>query len=157
MMRPQSPFAIVSCFLALCLSMIMFLAGASPAHAAEMVSVKQQVNMRAGAGTRHETLWKLDAGYPLQVVSRRGKWLQVRDFERDVGWVYQPLTNRVPHHVVKVEVANIRRGPSQHTPIVGKAVYGEVLRTVERRRHWVKVRQHDGPLGWVSRPLLWGW
>ena len=41
--------------------------------------------------------------------------------------------------------------------MVGKAVYGEVLRTLERRQDWVKIRQDGGLMGWISRKLLWGW
>jgi hypothetical protein len=37
-----------------------------PSHAQEMVSVnRSEVNMRAGASTRHEALWTLERGYPL--------------------------------------------------------------------------------------------
>ncbi len=127
------------------------------AQTGTMVSAKKALNMRSGAGTQHEVLWRLDAGYPLQVIGRRGSWLQVRDFEQDKGWVYRPLTNSTRHHVVKTAIANIRMGPGTNTRIVGKAVYGEVLRTVERRRNWVKVRQPQGRTGWVARRLLWGW
>ncbi|MEF7617570.1 SH3 domain-containing protein [Aquincola sp. MAHUQ-54] len=127
------------------------------AHAREMVSVAKQVNMRSGAGTQHDALWLLEPGYPLQVVDRRGAWLRVRDFENDRGWVYRPLTNKVRHHVVKSKAANIRQRPSTRAPILGRAVYGEVLKTVERREGWVKVRQSGGTQGWVANRLLWGW
>jgi uncharacterized protein YgiM (DUF1202 family) len=126
-------------------------------QAGSMVSAKKAVNMRAGAGTQHEVLWRLDPGYPLQVVGRRGSWLQVRDFENDQGWVYKPLTGSQRHHVVKAEIANVRSGPGTQTRVIGKATYGEVLRTLERQRDWVKVQQKEGRTGWVARRLLWGW
>jgi SH3-like domain-containing protein len=130
-----------------------------PSHAQQMVSVNRaEVNMRAGASTRHEPLWTLERGYPLKVIGRQGGWLQVRDFENDTGWVYRPLTGKTPHHIVKARIVNIRSGPGTNTRVVGKAQYGELLRTVEKRKAWVKVRQPGSGLqGWVSRPLLWGW
>lgn len=128
------------------------------AQATEMVSIdRAEVNMRTGAGTGHEVIWVLARGYPLQVLGRQGKWLKVRDFENDVGWVYRTLTARKPHMVVKSKVANIRSAPTTRSRIVGKAEYGEVLRTLENRSGWTKIRNETGLVGWVSRTLLWGW
>ena len=130
----------------------------SVAQAREMVSVdRNEANMRSGAGTGHEITWVLARGYPLQVVGRKGKWLKVRDFENDEGWVYRSLTGRKPHMVVKSTVANIRSGPGTRNRIVGKAEYGEVLRTVRHGSGWVMIRTENGLSGWVARSLLWGW
>ena len=140
-------------FLLLALLLVM-----QAAEAREMVSVNRSViNMRAGAGTQHDALWALDRGYPLEVTARKGKWLKVRDFENDTGWVYRPMVGKTPHHIVKVRVANIRSGASTRSRIVGRAQQGDVLRTIERRDGWVKVQQEGGLKGWVARRLLWGW
>ncbi len=130
---------------------------AAPAQAQQMVSVSKQAYLRDGAGTQHEARWLLDPGYPLVVLGRQGNWLQVRDFEDDTGWIYRPLTSAVRHHVVTSATANIRRGPGTNTRVVGRAKYGEVLRTLDKREHWVKVKKPGGPTGWVARRLLWGW
>lgn len=127
-------------------------------EARQMVSVaRNEINMRTGAGTQHEPLWLLSRGYPLQVIGTRGKWVKVRDFENDEGWVYRPLTAARPHHVVKASIANVRSGPSTRTRVVGKLAYGEVVRTLEKRSGWVKVRHESGVKGWIARRLLWGW
>jgi SH3-like domain-containing protein len=126
--------------------------------AAGMVSVaREEINLRAGPGTNHDALWLVGRGYPLEVIGRRGDWIQVRDFEADSGWVYRPLVARDPHFVVKATVANVRSEPRGNARIVGKARYGDVVKTVERRTGWVKVRHPDGLKGWISRQLLWGW
>lgn len=123
-----------------------------------MVSVKGAVlNMREGPGTQTEILWELKRGYPLQIQQRQGTWLKVRDFEGDTGWVASSLTSRTPHHIVKSKVANVRSSPSTQGRIVGKAEYGEVLRTQEKRADWVRVERANGPGGWISKKLLWGW
>jgi uncharacterized protein YgiM (DUF1202 family) len=142
---------------ALALATLLCMPMGVQAQTGTMVNVKKPMNMRAGAGTQHEAMWLLGAGYPLQVIGARGKWLQVRDFEGDQGWVYRPLTGTQAHHVVKAEVANIRQGPGTNTRIVGKANYGDVLLTLERRADWVKVRPQQGRTGWIARRLLWGW
>lgn len=131
---------------------------AAGAHAREMVSVaKPEINMRSGAGTQHSTLWSLSRGFPLEVTGRSGQWLKVRDFENDSGWVYRPLVNKTPHHIVKSRVANIRSAPGTRSRVLGQAQHGEVLRTLDRRTDWVKVQQDGGPKGWVAKRLLWGW
>ena len=133
------------------------LAVAGRAAAQEMVSIHgSTVNMRAGPGTDSEVLWELQRGYPLQVVRRQGDWLEVRDFEDDRGWVARSLVSRIPHMVVKVDRANIRSGPGPRYRVIGHVEYGELLRTLERRADWVRVRRGAGEIGWVARSLLWG-
>ena len=140
------------------LALLLLLLAAGAAQARQMVSIdRPEVNMRAGAGTQHATLWTLSAGYPLLVVGRQGQWYKVRDFENDEGWVYRPLTANKPHHVVKSRVANLRSGPGTNTRVVGRLEYGEVLRTLERRGNWVRVRVSGGQTGWIAGSLLWGW
>ncbi len=140
------------------LAALMLVASTAALQAREMVSVaRAEVNMRAGAGTQHATLWTLARGYPLEVTSRRGQWLKVRDFENDTGWVYRPLVGKTPHVVVKSRVANLRSAPGTRGRILGKAVNGDVLRTLEHRNDWVKVQREGGLQGWIARRLLWGW
>ena len=128
------------------------------AHAQSMVSVKgSTLNMRDGPGMNSSVLWELKRGYPLQVTKRQGSWLRVRDFEGDTGWVARSLTRKTPHHIVKAKVANVRSGPGTQSRIVGKAEYGEVLRTREKRAEWVRVDRDGGPDGWIAKRLLWGW
>lgn len=144
--------------LTLALAASLLALAAPAAHAVEMVTVDRDViNMRAGPGTGHQATWRLNRGYPLIVTARKNGWLAVRDFENDTGWVLGRLTAKKPHFIVKKQDVNIRSGPGTRYKVVGKAKYGEVLRTLERRSGWAKVRNADGLTGWVSRKLLWGW
>ena len=128
------------------------------ASAQSMVSVdRNTVNLRSSASTNSTILFELGKGYPLQVISRKGSWLKVRDFENDKGWIHRPLVGNTPHLVVKVDSANVRGLPNTNSRILGKVEYGELLRTLDRRSQWVRVQQESGAQGWVSRALLWGW
>jgi uncharacterized protein YgiM (DUF1202 family) len=137
---------------------LMGLAFAAHAQAQRMVSIQGSVvNMRSAPGTGSQVLWELDRGYPLQVIGQRGNWLQVRDFERDTGWVLRRLTGKVPHHIVKASVANVRKGPGTQHAVVGKAARGELVRTLAKRSGWVRVKRDGGQTGWIAKGLLWGW
>ncbi|UYN96376.1 MAG: SH3 domain-containing protein [Enhydrobacter sp.] len=129
-----------------------------PALAQQMVSVPgKELNMRSGPGTQHPVEWVLSRGYPLQVVGRQGRWLKVVDFEKDTGWVYEPLTDRTPYHIVTVKTANLRSEASTASKILARLIYGDVLRTLTRDKDWVRVQHNNGTKGWVARRLLWGW
>ena len=135
---------------------LLLAAGATAA--APMVSVdRPTINLRSAPGTSSAVEWTLARGYPLQVIGQRRGWLHVRDFEDDTGWVLGRLTDRTPHVVVRVPVANLRGAPGTRARVVGRARYGEVLRTLDRRPGWLRVRAEAGRVGWVARRLVWGW
>lgn len=128
------------------------------AVAQQMVSVSgEEVYLRSGPGTKHPPNWVLGRGYPLKVIGRRGDWLEVRDFENDKGWIHRLFTSRTPYHIVKVNVASLLSQPTTSGRIIGKFVYGETLRTIERKSGWIKVQRARGLRGWVARRQLWGW
>ena len=145
-------------FCRLLLACIVFCSFSQLALAQTMVSVdRNTVNLRASASTNATILFELGKGYPLKVISRKGSWLEVRDFENDKGWVHRPLVGNTAHLVVKVDSANVRSAPNTSSRILGKVEYGELLRTLDRRSQWVRVQRESGAQGWVSRALLWGW
>ena len=129
---------------------------------AKMVSVVgENVNLRSGPGTNYEVKWKYGSGFPLRVLQEKGKWLKVEDFENDTGWLYKKLTNGTGHMIVKVnkdknKKINIRSGPGTKYPIVGKAYYGVVFKTLKQQDGWAKVEHDSGLEGWIRRDLLWG-
>ena len=139
------------------LALFMLLLAMPAAHAREMVSAARDgVMLRSGPSPRAAANWTVDRGYPLQVLGRKGAWLRVRDFENDRAWVLSARTSRQAHVVSTTRALNVRSTPSPRARVVAKAGYGDVLRTLERRGEWVKVRTGRGATGWVSRKLVWG-
>lgn len=129
---------------------------------AKMVSVVgDNVNLRSGPGTKYSVKWKYGSGFPLKVVQEKGGWLKVEDFEGDTGWLYQKLTSRSGHMIVKVhknenKKVNIRSGPGTKYKVVGKAYYGVVFKTIKQQNGWAQVKHDSGLEGWIKRSLLWG-
>ena len=134
------------------------LLSAGQALAQNMVSISgSSANMRTGPDTGAKVMWELKRGYPLEVVQQKGRWLKVKDFEGDQGWVARSLTGSAPHYVVKSPTGKLRKGPGTQHAIVGKVVYGDVLRTGEQRSGWALVKTQNGQQGWISQKLMWGW
>lgn len=123
-----------------------------------MVSIaNEKVNLRSGPGKKYSVLWELGKGFPLQIVSSKGNWLKVTDFEKDTGWIYKKLITDKRHLIVKKKRVNIRNKPGENSNIIGKANYGVVFRTLETKKGWAKIKHENGLTGWIKRDLLWGW
>ncbi len=135
---------------------------ASSVSLAQMLSVDgENVNLRSGPGTKYQVKWEYGKGFPLKVVSQKGDWVKVTDFENDTGWIYKPLLSSKGHMIVKAfkdknKRINIRSGPGTRYRVVGKAYYGVVFETLEQQNGWAKVRHETGLVGWIKRTLVWG-
>lgn len=127
-----------------------------------MLSINgEDINMRSGPGTQHEALWVIGSGFPVETVSTKGEWLQVKDFEGSTGWVKKSMTRNTPHMIVKAnkgttEQINVRSEPNNKAKVVAKAHYGVVFKTLEKKGGWVKVEHGQEVTGWVEASLLWG-
>jgi len=130
---------------------------------AKMVSINgNSVNMRSGPGLKYMVLWELGDGFPLKVLKKKNEWLRVQDFEGSIGWVHYSVVIESPHMIVKVnkkskKQINVRSGPGTNYPIIAKAYYGVVFKTVLQKNGWVKIEHDKGVSGWIKRTLLWGW
>lgn len=133
----------------------------SPA-VAKMASIAgEKVQLRSGPGTKYTAKYQYGDGYPLKVITEKGKWVKVKDFENDVGWVYKKYLTNTPHMIVKVNKGkkrkiNIRSGPGTKYKIVGQAYYGVVFETISQKAGWANVKHESGLEGWIKRSLLWG-
>lgn len=128
------------------------------AHAQEFLSIKgKTVNIRAKPSKDSEIAWELINGYPVEVMTREGEWIKVKDFEGPLGWVYQPLTSTTPHFLIKANTVNLRSGPGTSHSIVAKLKKHDIVETLENQGEWAKVKTADGQEGWLSAALGWGW
>ncbi len=137
----------------LAISIVMF--STTALLAAEFVSVvKDGVNLRSGPSTQNDVLYQLPAGYPLKVLSKKGKWLKVSDFENDKGWVFSSLVSKTPYVIVKVKECNARSGPGTNYKKIGTFAREVILKKIGRKGEWLKV-YHPQLTGWVHSKLVW--
>lgn len=144
------------------LTVCCLLLGLWPAFGAEMVTIAgEDINMRAAPGIDQPVLWALGDGFPLEVISTKGEWLQVRDFEGSSGWVHKKTTQKTPYVIVRAnkgtdQQINVRREPDTGSEVVAKAHYGVVFKVLGAKENWVNVEHAQGVSGWVEGSLLWG-
>lgn len=130
---------------------------------AKMKSISgEKVQVRSGPGTKYTAKWEYGSGFPVKILTQKGNWLKVKDFENDTGWIFNKYLISTPHMIVKVNKGkkkriNIRSGPGTRYKTVGRAYYGVVFKTLEQKKGWAKVQHSSGLVGWVKRTLLWGY
>ncbi len=127
-----------------------------PAEAGRIVTVKKKANVRKGAGVNHPIHFTAFQYYPLEVLEEKGKWLKVRDYEGDVGWVARIVVSATPGIVVKTKKANVRTGPSTKVPIAFIAERGVAMKVLAKKEKWLQVEHADGEKGWIFNTLVWG-
>jgi SH3-like domain-containing protein len=140
----------------------IFLLSICTSSFAEMRSTHgEKVDLRTGPGENFSPKWEYGNGFPVKVIAKKGKWIQIQDFENDSGWINASMLNKEPHTIVKVnrgknKKISIRRGPGKKYDVVGQAYYGVVFEKLKQEKGWVKVKHESGLEGWVEASLLWG-
>jgi SH3-like domain-containing protein len=120
-----------------------------------------QTSLRQGPDKSSKVLWELNNGFPVTIVKKQGDWVNIKDFENDLGWVHKSRVSSKHNVIVKAnkneeQAINIRSSPTTNSTIIGNAFYGVVFSMVERKDGWVKVKHDSGLVGWIKADLLWG-
>ena len=127
------------------------------AGAAPFVRVRAgTANVREGPSTKTPIVRRAYEDDPLRVLTRRGGWLKVRDFEGNVGWIHTSLTDQTSAVIVTASRANIRSGPGRSYPVMATAEYGLAFRVTRDAGRWVEIELDGGSRGWVHEGLVWG-
>jgi SH3-like domain-containing protein len=124
--------------------------------AGEYVSVKKDgVNIRSGPSTDDEILYEVFKDFPLEVLQRKGDWVQTRDYENDKGWIYASLLSDKTTVIVKVDTANMRSGPGTENKIIATVKKGVVFKPIGKEGDWIKLQYKNDITGWMYNTLLW--
>ena len=124
--------------------------------AAERYAVTANIaNIRSGPGTNHPILFEAEKYYPLIVLKKAGNWFQVKDFEGDVGWIFNTLVQEVTTVITKKSKCNIRSGPGLKDQVLFIAERGVPFLVIGTKGKWIHVRHADGPEGWIHSSLVW--
>ena len=95
--------------------------------------------------------------YPLEVISRSGEWIKVRDANGDLSWIAANTLSEKRTVLVTAAVADIREAPQETSAVVFRAEKNVVLDLAEPPSStWIKVRHRDGQSGYVRLDQIWG-
>jgi SH3-like domain-containing protein len=117
-----------------------------------------EANLRGGPGTKYEKTWEVFKYMPFSKVSKKGDWYKVKDVDGDSHWIYTKLvTDKFKCAVVKVDKANVRRGPgTEHSKsALSPALKYDSFKVLSTKSSWVNVVDEFGDKGWIFRKLLW--
>ncbi len=127
---------------------------------AYMASIgKENVNVRNAPSLNAKVLFQIPFGYPVEVIETKGSWVEIKDYEDDTGWVYQPLINRNVQTVLVIsDLVNIRQGPGLNYKVVDQVEHGNIYKLFEEKGQWVKIGFYleNKEIGWVRSDLVYG-
>ena len=115
-----------------------------------------EVNIRAGPGTRYPVDWVFRRKFmPVEVIGEFENWRRIRDWQGAGGWVHQSLLTGRRYFVVTAKMAELRKTPSAEAEVeahVESDVIGEIRSC---QGDWCRVRI-TRYTGWLQRTEIWG-
>ena len=130
----------------------------SPAWGAEFRSVAVNGAILYDAPSfKANRLYLISKHYPLEIISRSGEWIKVRDANGDLSWIAGNMLTDKRTLLVFANVADIREAPNETAALVFRAEKNVLLDLVEPPNStWIKVRHRDGQSGYARINQLWG-
>ena len=102
-------------------------------------------------------LYLISKQYPVEIVSRSGEWIKVRDANGDLSWIAANMLTDKRTLMVIANAADVRDAPNESAAIVFRAEKNVVLELVEPPTStWIKVRHRDGQTGYARLNQIWG-
>lgn len=101
-------------------------------------------------------LFILGAGYPVEIVVSVEGWHKVRDATGALAWVAVDRLSTERNVIINVPRAAIRGAASEDAPVVFEAEQGVLMKVLEVRPGWLKVRHRDGGTGFLRAAEVWG-
>lgn len=117
-----------------------------------------EVNLRAGPGTRYPIQWVYcRRDLPVEIEREFEVWRLIRDAENVRGWVHQATLTGRRTFVVEVPEAIMRADPKESASQVAKLRKGVIgrLRACEAGAAWCEVRVGNLK-GYLPRAQIWG-
>ena len=120
------------------------------------------VNFRKGAGTKYDSIGKLNKGYKVQYLESIGSWVKVK-YNSTEGFVYGDYVSDSLHGgedtTVKEEKkvtgsrVNFRTGPGTNYSIIKSLSKGTNVGVISKSNGWSKIN-YNGKIGYMSSSYL---
>ena len=106
--------------------------------------------------SKAQKVFILSQGYPVEVVVKLEGWTKVRDDTGEFAWIENGHLSDRRTVMVKVASAEARHAASESSSVVFTAEKSVFLEVIDMAVGWVKVRHHDGAVGFIKVSQLWG-
>lgn len=117
-----------------------------------------EVNLRAGPGTRYPIDWLYKRrDLPVEIEREFEGWRLIRDMDGIRGWVHQATLTGRRNFLIKVSEATMRADPKEQAGAVAILKSGVIgrIRACEASAEWCQV-QVAGHRGYLKRDQIWG-
>ena len=132
-------------------------AGLAETPETEFLSVRPlKASVRKEPDSSAERLWTIWKYSPVEVVSYRGDWVRVKDFEGDSGWLKRSELSTDPTAAVKSKEGRLRKDPGGKAKVLWMLERGYSMRVFGSSGPWVEVSDLESVSGWVHEADLWG-
>ncbi len=102
-------------------------------------------------------VYLLGKSYPVEIISRSGEWVKIRDANGDLSWIAANNLSEKRTLMAFANVVEVRESPDDNSPIIFRAEKNVVLDLVEPPTStWIKVKHRDGQIGYARINQLWG-
>lgn len=135
-----------------------------PAAAAKYATVgAKYANVRTCGGDKCAVKWKAWRFTPLYMmgVSEDKKWVQVRNFNGNTGWIHHTMLSE-QKGVSAIDDVNVRTGPGSSNDIACTVSKGYPLKFISIKGGWIQVQDEPETAGdpvckgWISAAFVWG-
>jgi len=110
-----------------------------------------------GPSFKATRVYLISKHYPLEVISRSGQWVKVRDANGDFSWIAANTLSEKRTVLVTAAIADVREAPQENSAVVFRAEKNVVLELAEPPSStWIRVRHRDGQSGYVRLDQIWG-
>ncbi len=155
---------IVTRCIALAALLLLAVAAASYASAAEeagsvprFASLRaDQVNLRAGPGTRYPIEWVyLRRALPVEIVAKFENWRKVRDVDGTIGWVHHSMLSRRRTVIVAGTERTLFSAPDEGARAVLRVEPRVTADLLTCEGAWCRIAV-AGHKAWIRRAHIWG-
>jgi SH3-like domain-containing protein len=114
-----------------------------------------EVNMRAGPGTRYPIDWVYTHPVPVEITAEYDVWRRVRDPEGSEGWVHKTELSGKRMALVTGAARDLRGDDKDAAPVVAHLEVGAIGQILACARDWCRMKFEDTK-GYMRKTEFWG-
>jgi len=114
------------------------------------------INIRSDSTVGSKIICIINKGEPVEVIRESYEWYKIKLPKTAPSFIKKNLVGLIDEKTAKVikDNVNIRLGPDESSPILGKADKNEAINILEERGEWYKIEPLNNSFGWVNKKFV---